>query len=98
MTVEGQLVDRSNGERVRTKPKSKAGKRVVSIDPITCAALEAQLDTWSASGPDGAIFTAETGGVPTRTTLNRRWQVGSDTQAPRRHSAISTLPRSATSW
>jgi len=74
VTVEGQLVDRSNGERVRTKPKSKAGKRVVSIDPITCAALEAQLDTWSASGPDGAIFTAETGGVPTRTTLNRRWQ------------------------
>ncbi|CAA9250220.1 MAG: Phage integrase, site-specific tyrosine recombinase [uncultured Acidimicrobiales bacterium] len=74
VTVEGQLVDRPNGERVRTHPKSKAGKRVVSIDPTTAAALEVQLATWSGSGPDGAVFTDEAGEVPTRTTLGQRWR------------------------
>lgn len=74
VTVEGQLVDRSNGERIRTQPKSKAGRRVVSIDPMTTAALEVQLSTWSAPGPEGDVFTAETGRAPTRTTLGRHWR------------------------
>lgn len=74
VTVEGQLVDRPNGERIRTQPKSKAGKRVVAIDPTTCAALEVQLATWSGPGPEGAVFTDEAGEIPTRTTLGRRWR------------------------
>jgi len=81
VTVEGQLVDRPNGDRVRTDPKSKAGKRVVSVDPTTSAALEAQLATWSAAGPEGAVFTDEAGQVPTRTTLNRRWRVAARSAA-----------------
>jgi len=77
VVVEGQLVDRPHGERIRTQPKSKAGKRVVAIDPMTSGALEVQLATWSAAGADGSVFTDETGEIPTRTTLNRRWREAS---------------------
>ena len=74
VTVEGQLVDRSNGERVRTQPKSKAGRRVVALDPMTCAALDTHLATWAAPSPDGAVFVDEAGNTPTRTPLGRRWR------------------------
>ena len=51
-----QLVRRDDGEWHRDKPKTKAGRRTITVPAFVADELDGHLDTWSAPGPDGLVF------------------------------------------
>jgi integrase len=71
--VDGQVVELSSGEQLRSPPKSAAGYRKVSLPAFVVDELAHHLDTYVAGDPDSPVFTGERGGVPTRTNWARTW-------------------------
>lgn len=61
ITVADQLIRRADGEWHRDRPKTKAGRRVVTLPDFAAAELERHLDTFSIDGPTGLVFPNQMG-------------------------------------
>lgn len=61
LTVVEQLVKRADGQWHTDAPKTKAGRRVVTLPPFLAAALDEHLAAYSAPEPDGLVFPNRTG-------------------------------------
>lgn len=51
-----QLVRREDGEWHRDKPKTKAGRRTVTVPKLVADELAVHLDGWAQEGSDGLVF------------------------------------------
>lgn len=67
------LVQRKNGELVLGPPKSKAGKRTISIPPHVLPELADHLATFVGPEPDAFVFTGEKGGPLRPHVLQKAW-------------------------
>lgn len=56
ITVVDQLVRRADGDWHRDTPKTKAGRRVVTLPEFVAEELERHIDRFALSGPDGLVF------------------------------------------
>jgi integrase len=61
ITVADQLVRRSDGEWHRDPPKTRAGRRTITIPPFLAEVLENHLAEFSAPGSDGLVFPNQAG-------------------------------------
>ena len=62
MRVRHQLVELTGGKLVLGPPKSRAGKRIVSIPAVIIPALEEHLATYVDDVPDAFVFLGARGG------------------------------------
>lgn len=62
VTVEEQLLRRKDNTWRRAEPKTKAGRRVITVPTFLAEMLEAHLEKWSLPGPDGLVFPNQRGG------------------------------------
>jgi integrase len=62
-------------------PKSRAGKRTVSMPAAVAAEAKVHLDTWAEAGPDGAAFVGPNGGRR-RATIYKAWRAALPPGAP----------------
>jgi integrase len=53
-------------------PKTRAGRRTVTLPSVAATALEAHLRTWADRDPDGLVFTSPRGGLLRRSNFCRR--------------------------
>ncbi|MGI5223821.1 hypothetical protein [Actinoallomurus sp. CA-142502] len=60
--VREQLVELDGGQMVLGPPKSRAGKRVVSVPAVIMPALRAHLDAFVEDRPDAVVFLGAGGG------------------------------------
>lgn len=67
--VDEQLVQLRDGTRLRSEPKTAAGRRVVAIPSVTVDELREHLDRYAEPGPDGLVFCNHGGGPLRRATL-----------------------------
>jgi integrase len=56
VSIVEQLKRRADGEWHRDRPKTKAGRRVVTLPAFVADELAAHLDTFAGPGPDGLVF------------------------------------------
>lgn len=56
VTVASQLVQRAGGEWERDAPKTRAGRRVVTLPAVVADDLAAHIDTYSLPGVEGLVF------------------------------------------
>lgn len=56
LRIADQLIQRSDGQWHRDPPKTKAGRRTISLPVFLADELAAHLDQWSRPGPTGLVF------------------------------------------
>jgi integrase len=61
ITISEQLIRRSDGEWHRDRPKTRAGRRVVTAPQFVAEALVAHGERWSEPGPAGLVFVNQLG-------------------------------------
>lgn len=61
ITIAEQLIRRADGEWHRDQPKTRAGRRSVTLPPFVAKLLEEHLKKWEAPGPDGLVFANQLG-------------------------------------
>ncbi|MFI0374138.1 site-specific integrase [Actinomadura sp. 1N219] len=84
--VVGSLAELDGGTLVEDTPKSRAGRRVVSIPAEIIPDLQAHLDEFAEDGPDGRVFVGPRGGPLRRSGFRRIWnKVRSDVGLPDLH-------------
>ncbi|MFV2175395.1 tyrosine-type recombinase/integrase [Actinomadura sp. LOL_016] len=84
--VAGSLAELDGGKLLEDTPKSRAGRRVVSIPPEIVPDLQAHLDEFAEDGPDGRVFVGPRGGPLRRSGFRRVWnKVRADVGLPDLH-------------
>ncbi|MES9542928.1 tyrosine-type recombinase/integrase [Actinomadura sp. NPDC000600] len=84
--VAGSLAELDGGKLLEDTPKSRAGRRVVSIPPEIIPDLQAHLDEFAEDGPDGRVFIGPRGGPLRRSGFRRIWnKVRTDVGLPDLH-------------
>ncbi|GLZ07668.1 putative prophage phiRv2 integrase [Actinomadura sp. NBRC 104412] len=84
--VEGAIAELDGGKLVEDTPKSRAGRRVVSIPAEIIPDLRAHLDKFAEEGPDGRVFVGPKGGPLRRSGFRRIWnKVRKDVDLPDLH-------------
>ncbi|WP_021596240.1 tyrosine-type recombinase/integrase [Actinomadura welshii] len=84
--VAGSLAELDGGKLLEDTPKSRAGRRVVSIPPEIVPDLQAHLDEFAEDGPDGRVFVGPRGGPLRRSGFRRIWnKVRADVGLPDLH-------------
>ncbi|MGW5416834.1 tyrosine-type recombinase/integrase [Actinomadura geliboluensis] len=74
------------GQLLEDTPKSRAGRRVVSIPPEIIPDLQAHLDEFAEDGPNGRVFVGPRGGPLRRSGFRRIWnKVRADVGLPDLH-------------
>ena len=71
--VAGSLAELDGGKPLEDTPKSRAGRRIVSIPPEIIPDLQAHLDEFAEDGPDGRVFVGPRGGPLRRSGFRRIW-------------------------
>ena len=61
ITVTEQLVKRADGQWHRDKPKSKAGRRAITLPAFVAEVVQHHLDTYTAGGADALVFANRAG-------------------------------------
>jgi integrase len=64
ITISGQLVRRADGEWHRDEPKTRAGRRTVTLPSFVAAELEHHMEEYSGEGPDALVFATKNGTPP----------------------------------
>ncbi|MFE9106664.1 tyrosine-type recombinase/integrase [Actinomadura geliboluensis] len=84
--VVGSLAELDGGQLLEDTPKSRAGRRVVSIPPEIIPDLQAHLDEFAEDGPNGRVFVGPRGGPLRRSGFRRIWnKVRADVGLPDLH-------------
>jgi integrase len=84
--VVGSLAELDGGKLLEDTPKSRAGRRVVSIPPEIIPDLQAHLDEFAEDGPNGRVFVGPRGGPLRRSGFRRIWnKVRADVGLPDLH-------------
>ncbi|MGW2309810.1 tyrosine-type recombinase/integrase [Actinomadura luteofluorescens] len=84
--VAGSLAELDGGRLLEGTPKSRAGRRIVSIPPEIIPDLQAHLDEFAEDGPDGRVFVGPRGGPLRRSGFRRIWnKVRADVGLPDLH-------------
>jgi integrase len=68
------LAERDGGQLLENTPKSRAGRRIVSIPLEIIPDLRVHLDTFAEPGPDGRVFVGPKGGSLRRSGFRRIWR------------------------
>lgn len=63
----------TTGRRAKGDPKSKAGKRFITLPAFMEKDLRRHLDWYAEKGPDGLLFVGERGKPFRRSTFGRKW-------------------------
>ena len=86
MRVVTALAELDGGKLLDDTPKSRAGRRVVSIPPEIVPDLQAHLDGFAEDGPNGRVFVGPRGGSLRRSGFRRIWnKVRADVGLPDLH-------------
>lgn len=56
ITVTEQLIRRAGGAWERTEPKTRAGRRVITLPETVVGEVDEHLGRWAQPGPDGLVF------------------------------------------
>lgn len=84
--VAGSLAELDGGKLLEDTPKSRAGRRVVSLPPEIISDLQAHLDEFAEDGRDGRVFVGPRGGPLRRSGFRRIWnKVRADVGLPDLH-------------
>ncbi|MFG2091183.1 tyrosine-type recombinase/integrase [Spirillospora sp. NPDC048824] len=84
--VVSSLAELDGGQLLEDTPKSRAGRRVVSIPPEIVPDLQAHLDEFAEDGPNGRVFVGPRGGPLRRSGFRRIWnKVRADVGLPDLH-------------
>lgn len=82
----GSLAELDGGKLLEGTPKTRAGRRIVSIPPEIIPDLQAHLDEFAEDGPDGRVFVGPRGGPLRRSGFRRIWnKVRADVGLPDLH-------------
>jgi integrase len=71
--IVGSLAELDGGQLVEDTPKSRAGRRVVSLPPEIIPQLRDHLDRFAEPGPTGRVFVGPRGGPLRRSGFRRVW-------------------------
>lgn len=71
--VAGALAELDGGKLLEDTPKSRAGRRVVSVPREIVPDLQVHLDEFAEDGPDGRVFVGPRGGPLRRSGFRRIW-------------------------
>jgi len=74
LRVRKATVELEDGTQVDDDPKSKAGKRSVSLPTALKIDIDEHLRLYAQPGTDGRLFIGAQGGVPRRRNFNRLWR------------------------
>ncbi|WP_344595969.1 tyrosine-type recombinase/integrase [Actinomadura vinacea] len=84
--VIGSVAELDGGQLLEDTPKSRAGRRVVSIPPEIVPDLRAHLDEFAEKGTNGRVFVGPKGGPLRRSGFRRTWnKVRDDVGLPDLH-------------
>ncbi|MBB2909348.1 integrase [Streptosporangium becharense] len=73
LRVSGALVEIGGGKVMEDTPKSRAGRRVVSIPPEIIPELRVHLDMFAETEENGRVFTGPNGGPLKHSGFRRTW-------------------------
>lgn len=74
LTVDKPIAELDDGRLVAKAPKTRAGKRTVTIPKALAEVLEAHLAELGEPGPGGYVFVGPLGGMPRRSNFPTMWQ------------------------
>ncbi|GIF98337.1 tyrosine-type recombinase/integrase [Catellatospora citrea] len=72
--VQRSTNEMEDGTQYDDDPKSKAGKRVVSLPSALQTDTQAHLDRFVSAERDARLFLGQQGGIPRRSNFNRVWK------------------------
>jgi integrase len=84
LRVKIATAEMEDGRQHDDDPKSRAGKRPISLPQALRHDMELHLDRFAEPGPNGRLFVGPLGGIPRRRNFNRVWKKAlRDAQIPK---------------